>query len=134
MKRSTNLGLLILRLSVGVLMLLHGIAKLKAGVTGIEGMVEAQGLPSFFAYGVYIGEVIAPIFLIVGYRARLAALVLFFNCIVAALLAHSADIFSISPKTGGWVVELLGLYAFGALAIFFAGAGSIAFSSNNRWD
>ncbi|MCB0502929.1 MAG: DoxX family protein [Bacteroidetes bacterium] len=132
MRRSPDFGLLILRLSVGVLMLLHGIAKLK-GVTGIEGMLQDKGLPGFLAYGVYIGEIAAPIFLIVGYRTRVAALVFAINCVVAALLAHADDITQLS-KSGGWAVELLGLYFFGAIALFFTGGGKLAFSSSNKWD
>ncbi|PVX52223.1 putative oxidoreductase [Balneicella halophila] len=133
MKKQVNLGLLILRLAVGCLMLLHGIAKLKHGIPGIEGMVESHGLPTFLAYGVYVGEVVAPLLIIVGYKTRLAALVLFFNCIVATSLAHGGQIFSLN-ETGGWALELLGLYGFGALALFFTGAGSYAVASRGRWD
>ncbi|MEZ5008073.1 MAG: DoxX family protein [Chitinophagales bacterium] len=132
MRRSPDFGLLIMRLSIGVLMLLHGIAKLK-GVDGIEGMLQSKGLPGFLAYGVYIGEIAAPIFLIVGYRTRVAALVFAINCVVAALLAHADDINQLSQH-GGWAVELLGLYFFGALALFFTGGGKLAFSSSSKWD
>ena len=40
-------GKLVLRLSVGVLMLLHGIHKLLHGVDGIGGMLAGMGLPAF---------------------------------------------------------------------------------------
>lgn len=49
--RNIDLGILILRLSVGVLMLLHGIAKLQHGAEGIEALVAGSGLPTFVAYG-----------------------------------------------------------------------------------
>jgi|TARA_B110001452_G_C15174775_1_gene408229 hypothetical protein len=58
MNKNTNLGLLILRIAVGGLMLLHGIAKLN-GVSNIEEMSSAIGLPAFLAYGVYITEIVA---------------------------------------------------------------------------
>ncbi len=45
-------GKLLLRIMLGVLILLHGIAKLKGGIGGIAGMVTASGLPKFFAYGI----------------------------------------------------------------------------------
>ncbi len=44
--RSLDTGLLILRVSLGVMMLLHGIAKIFKGVGGIEGMLEQSGLPA----------------------------------------------------------------------------------------
>lgn len=131
--RNTDLGLLILRLAVGILMLLHGIAKLQHGIGGIEALTEAAGLPSFVAYGVYVGEVIVPIFIILGFATRAAALVFAFNCFTAAMLAHAGDIFTLNA-TGGWSVELLGLFFFGALALVFTGGGKYALSSKHIWD
>lgn len=131
--RNTDLGLLVLRLSIGLMMLLHGIAKLIYGAGFIEGIVVSAGLPSFVAYGVYVGEVVAPLFIIFGYGTRVAALIFAINCLVAALLAHSAEIFSLSAH-GGWAVELLGLYFFGALALVFTGGGKYALSSKHLWD
>lgn len=131
--RNIDLGLLILRLSIGGLMLLHGISKLSHGAGMIEQMVAETGLPSFIAYGVYIGEIIAPLFIIVGYGTRIAAAIFAFNMIVAVSLAHSGDIFSLS-NTGGWALELQGLYFFGALALLFTGAGKYAVSKKHLWD
>jgi len=131
--RNTDLGILILRLSIGILMLLHGIAKLSHGAGMIEQMVAQTGLPSFIAYGVYIGEVIAPLFIILGYGTRIAAAVFAFNMIVAVSMAHSGDIFTLSD-TGGWTLELQGLYFFGALALVFTGAGKYAISKKHLWD
>lgn len=55
-------GKLLLRLAVGGLMLFHGLHKLIDGVDGISGMLVAKGLPGFIAYGVLVGEVVAPCF------------------------------------------------------------------------
>lgn len=132
-ERNVNLGLLILRLSVGVLMLLHGIGKLIHGVGMIEQVVLANGMPVFVTYGVYIGEVIAPALIILGYATRPAALVLAFNCVVAAFLVHSNEIFTLGEQ-GGWAVELLGLFFFGALALVFTGGGKYALSHKYFWD
>src|SRR3546814_3807409 len=67
-----GLGKLVLRLTLGILLLFPGMAKLSHGVRGIEGMVAAHGLPAFFGWAVYIGEVVAPILLIVGGYTRAA--------------------------------------------------------------
>lgn len=132
MNKNTDLGLLILRIAIGVLMLFHGIAKFN-GVDGIIGMLEGKGLPGALAYGVYITEVIAPILIIIGFRTRLASVVYIVGVLAAIFLVHSGDIFSLTPH-GGWGIELLGLYLFGSLTLFFTGSGKMAFSSSNKWD
>ncbi len=132
MNKNRDLSLLILRIGVGVLMLLHGIAKLK-GLGFIEGMLAKSGLPIFFAYGVYLTEIIAPLLIIIGYRTRLASIFLIFGTLFAMLLVHSANIFQLN-QTGGWGVELLGLYITGALALAISGSGKFALSSKNKWD
>ena len=132
MSKNLNLGLLILRIAIGALMLLHGIAKFK-GLSFIEGMLTEKGLPAFLAYGVYVTEIIAPILIIIGYRTRLASAVYVLGVLMAIFLVHTSDIFTLNQH-GGWGIELLGLYLFGGLALFFTGAGKIAASSTNKWD
>jgi len=133
MRKNNDLGLLILRISVSVLMLLHGISKFSGGLEFIKSMLVEKGLPDFIAYGVIVGEVLAPIAILIGFRTRIAAAIYAFNCLVAILMVHSADIFAMADH-GGWALELLGLYFFGALALFFTGAGNIAVSKTNKWD
>ncbi|EGK00722.1 DoxX family protein [Dysgonomonas gadei] len=133
LERNIDLGLLILRLSVGVLMLMHGIAKLMHGAGGIEQMLEASGLPAFIVYGVYVGEVIAPLFIIFGFGTRIAAAIFAFNMLVAVGMAHSADIFTVN-EAGGWTIELQALYFFGAVALIFTGGGKYALSNKKLWD
>jgi len=132
MNKNTDLGLLILRIAIGALMLLHGFAKLK-GVSFIEGMLNKNGLPAFLAYGVYITEIIAPLLIIIGFRTRLASAIYASGLLFALFLVHSEDIFTLT-KNGGWGIELLGLYLFGAIALFFTGGGRMASSSSNKWD
>lgn len=131
--RNIDLGILVLRLSIGGLMLMHGVAKLIHGAGGIEQMLEASGLPPFIAYGVYVGEIIAPLLIILGLATRGAAAVFAFNMIVAVAMAHAGDILSLSA-TGGWMIELQALYFFGALALIFTGGGNYAVSKKYLWD
>jgi len=133
MNKNIDLGILILRITLGGLMLFHGIAKIIYGIGGIQEMLTAKGLPGFLAYGVYIGEIIVPLLLIIGFRTRIAALIFAFNMLVAMLLAHAGNIFTLS-KHGGWAVELIALFLFGAVALFFTGAGKYALSTSNKWD
>ncbi len=117
-----DLGKLVLRVSVGVLILLHGIFKLQNGVDGIAGMLGNNGLPAFLAYGVYIGEVVGPALVILGVFTRIGALLIAGNMLVAFLLAHMQELFSLS-KMGGWALELQGMFLLGAIAIALLGAG-----------
>ncbi|PLW92397.1 MAG: DoxX family protein [Marinilabiliales bacterium] len=132
MKRNIDLGLLVLRISIGVLMLLHGIAKI-GKLDFIKMMLTKINLPEFIAYGVYLGEILAPVLIIIGFRTRLASAIFAFNALTAILLVHSSEIFTITEH-GGWGIELLGLYLFGAIALIFSGGGKYALSQNNKWD
>lgn len=118
---------LILRLTIGVLILLHGIFKImNPGSIGfIGGLFEAMHLPAFLAYLVYIGEVVAPLMLIAGYKTKIASGLIVITMVVVIALAHMGDIFTLT-QGGGWGIELQALYLFGALAIFGLGAGKYA--------
>ncbi len=133
MLKNQNLGLLMIRVSLGVLMLFHGIQKLAGGLGFIKGMLTEMGMPGFFAYGVVVGEVLAPLAILIGFRTRIASAIYAFNMIVAAIMVHGGQFFSVSPH-GGWALELVGLYFFGALALVFTGAGDYSLSTKNQRD
>ena len=116
-------GKFVLRVVLGVVMLMHGIAKLKGGIDPITGMVTGHGLPAVLAYGVYAGEVLGPILLIVGFYARLGAALVAINMLVALFLAHRADLFALNPQSGGWAIELQALMLFSAIAVMLLGPG-----------
>jgi putative oxidoreductase len=119
---SECLGKLLLRLSVGGLMLLHGVGKIQHGIDMISGAVKAHNWPEFIAYGVYVGEVLAPALVIVGFWTRLAAAVMAINMIIAVWLAHVDQAWALN-QGGGWALELQGLYFFGAICILLLGPG-----------
>jgi len=124
-----DLGKLILRLSLGVLILFHGMDKMLHGIGAITSMIAATGLPGSFAYGVYVGEVVAPVMLIAGFHARVGATLIAVNMVVAILLVHTGDLLSLGPH-GGWRLELQGLYLVSALALVCLGPGR--YSLNQR--
>lgn len=130
--RRIDIALLLLRVSLGAMMLLHGLAKLD-GIGGIKNRLASNGIPEMIAYGVYLGEIIAPILMIIGFRTRFASLIFLLNCLVALFLVHSEDIFTITDK-GAWGVELLGLYIFGSMALVFTGGGKYSISTKSTWD
>lgn len=120
-----DVGKLILRLSLGIMMLFHGIAKLNHGVSGIIGMLEAHGLPGFFAYGVFIGEILAPLMVLVGMQMRVGAVLIVVNMLFAIGLAHGNEMLALS-RHGGWAIELQMFYLLTALALVFLGPGKYA--------
>ena len=127
-----DLGKLLLRLVVGGLMLFHGIGKVRGGIDGI-----AAGLPEdirFVAYGVYLGEVVGPALVLIGFLTRPGALLIAINMIVAVSMVHSHQVLSINER-GIYELELQAFYLFGALAIFFLGAGRYSVSRGmSVWD
>lgn len=127
-------GKLLLRVLLAVLLLFHGIAKIFGGPGYIVGLVTKAGLPGMLGYLVYVGEVIAPLFLLIGVFSRAAALVIAINMIVAIALVHGDEIFTMT-KTGGWALELQGFYFGTALAIALLGAGRYSIGGlNGRWN
>jgi putative oxidoreductase len=122
MNVNNDFASLILRLNLGILTLLHGLHKLIYGVGGIPAMLAANGLPTFLAYGVFIGEIIAPVMLIIGVRSRLAGSIIVINMLVALYLAHRTQFGSLNAS-GGWALELQAFFLITALAIAFMGGG-----------
>lgn len=117
-----GVGKLILRIALGGMILMHGIAKLTGGIGFITDTVTSVGLPAFFAYAVYIGEVVAPLLLIVGWYARIGAAVIAINMLFAIGLVHGAEFFTLN-QSGGWALELQGMFLFTAIALALIGPG-----------
>lgn len=127
-------GRLLLRLAVGGLLIFHGIAKLKNGIGWMAGPLSGLGLPAFVGYGVYVGEVIAPIFILLGKWARIAGLVVSFNMLAAIVIALRNRVFTLNTG-GGWAIELELLFLLGGVTIFLLGSGKYSASrGNGAWD
>jgi putative oxidoreductase len=129
MTGSSDFGKLLLRLMVGGLMLFHGIAKINGGIDFIINKVTQEGFPEFLAYGVYIGEVVAPLLIILGLKTRFASFIVVLTMAFAIYLVHANDLFEIT-KTGAWAIELQMMYLLSALALMFLGAGKLSFDKD----
>lgn len=125
--QKNDIGRFILRLSIGGLMLFHGMNKILYGNEQVSQILSNVGLPTFLSFGVFIGEVLAPILLILGQWTRLAGFFIAVDMFVATLLVHSAQMDEIN-QMGGWSLELNALYFLGAIAIMFLGSGHISTS------
>jgi putative oxidoreductase len=120
-----DFGKLVLRLSLGGLLLFHGVHKILTGIDPIRSMIGSHGLPDYLAFGVYAGEVLAPVLIILGLFTRIGGALVVVNMIVALLLVHMGMLFGLD-STGGYALELQALYLFGGLAVALLGAGRIA--------
>jgi putative oxidoreductase len=120
-------GKLVLRLTIGVLMLFHGVSKLLHTeiLDSISGVLASHGLPGFIAYGVLVGEVLAPLLLIGGVYSRVGGLLIVINMLFAIALMHAGDLFSMTDH-GGYRLELQACYLFGGLAVALLGSGKYA--------
>lgn len=132
-EKNQSTALLTQRVTIGILILFHGIANTGSGFAFIKSVLVGHGIPEFLAYGAFLGEVMAPLLIIAGFRTRLAGLALAINMLVAILSAHAGDILSLNAF-GAWAIELQLFYLLGGVALFFSGAGAYAASKDNFWD
>jgi len=122
-----SIAKLILRLSLGFLILFHGVAKIidPSSIEFFGGRLVEFSIPSLLAYGVYLGEVIAPLMLIIGFYTRTAAFLIAVNMIFAIMLFHAHNLLELN-QYGGWELELQGFYFLTAIIIFLQGSGKYA--------
>lgn len=125
--KNNDLGKLVLRLTIGILMLFHGVGKIiHSGSLGFIGdKLALSGFPSELAYGVYLGEVVAPLFIILGIFCRWGGLLLVVNMLFAIILVHMGEIFTLTEQ-GGYRLELQGFYLFCGFAVILLGSGKYA--------
>ncbi len=129
-----DVGKLLLRMTVAGLMLFHGVEKLLHGPGGVGTDLVQHGFPELLAYGVYVGEVVAPAFVLLGAWTRLWAVVYALSITFATLLVHGRDFVHLAP-TGGWAAELWAFYITGPMVVALLGAGRYAMRPGEfPWD
>ncbi|MQR00150.1 DoxX family protein [Glaciimonas soli] len=125
-----DLGKLVLRATLAILILFHGVSKILSGPGYIVGLLSHAGLPPALAYLVYVGEIVAPLLILFGVWSRIGALIVVVNMLVAFGLVHSKQLMMIND-TGGWQLELQGFYLFVAVAVLLLGAGRFSVGGKN---
>ena len=127
LNQSEHLAKFLLRLMVGGLMLFHGLAKLLNLQTlgFIKNQLVEIGMPPVFAYGVFVGEIVAPILILLGIYSRFGGFLIFINMIFAIVLVHMHDILALTEH-GGWRLELQVFYLIGGILILMLGSGRYA--------
>jgi putative oxidoreductase len=110
---------------IGVLLLFHGVDKLKHGIGMIKGLLVAHGLPEWLSYGVYVGELLAPLLLLLGFHSRIWAGIITFNMLTAIWLTNFKGMTTLGAH-GAWGMETVMFYLLGSLAITLLGSGKYA--------
>ena len=126
-----SLGLLILRLSIGIMLIHHGYEKLANIDNFAEAFVKPLHLPFpiLLSYLAAFSEVVGSWLLITGLLARGGGLLIAGTASVGIYHALVTTGFNI------YLLELLVLYMGGALCVTFNGAGEYAFDELilRRW-
>jgi putative oxidoreductase len=127
-----DVGKLILRVGFAGLLLCHGIHKLLHGVGPVMDQLEASGLPRPMAYGSLVGEVVAPVLVLLGLFTRPAAAIMALTMVTAGYVAFRDQLFTLTP-VGAWALEPVAVFFLGSLAVCFLGAGRFSLSRGKSW-
>jgi putative oxidoreductase len=117
--KTYDLSLLIFRVGVATLMLTHGYKKFMKLLEGSTGFADPIGIGETTTfYLAILSEFIAPIFIIIGYKTRLASIFPMMTMLTAALIVHANDPFARQ--------EMPLLYLASFFMIFMVGPGKIS--------
>ena len=115
-KNLPDLGLLVLRIGFAGMMLTHGIPKINSLFESPIKFADPIGLGETTSLILtIIGEVVAPILILVGFKTKLASIPAIITMFVAAFIVHASDPIDVKEKAL--------LYLFSFLVVFFTGAG-----------
>jgi putative oxidoreductase len=127
---SDDIGKLIGRLSVSVLLLFHGVHKLLNGIDPIKNMVTGHHLPEALSYGVYLGELVGPVLVAIGFFSRVGGALIALNLVAAVYLAQLHNLFALNGQ-GGYALELEVFYLLGGVCVMLSGAGRFSLGGAN---
>ena len=127
---TSQVGNLVLRLTLAVVMWPHGAQKVLGWFGGsgfsatYETFTDKMGIPAIFALAAILSEFLAPIFLVFGCLTRLASLFIAITMSVAMTYNwHNGFFMNWYGNQKGEGVEYQILYVGAALALFLIGAG-----------
>lgn len=125
MNNTYHFGALMLRIIGGGLMLVHGIPKLMKLIRGDFSFANPLGVgPEASLILTVFAEFICALFILVGFRTKIATIPLMVTMLVAAFIVHGDDPFQKKELA----ILYFGIY----LALFFIGSGK--YSLDNALD
>lgn len=121
--RYNNFALLVLRVGLSGMMLTHGIPKIERLFNTPVEFPDPLGIGALWSLLLtLLGEVVAPILIIIGLKSRHSSIVALITMLVAAFVVHANDPFGKKEKAL--------LYALGFLVVFLAGPGKFSIDKN----
>lgn len=124
-----DIGALILRVTIGGLLFLHGLHKITAGIENQTNLLEAHGIPGQLMGFIYLSEVLAPVLIVLGVFTRLSALSILMT-MVTILFVIPAPLLGLNEH-GASNIELQLFYLLTPLVLFFTGPGRYRVRSDN---
>jgi putative oxidoreductase len=122
--KEVNLVISIFRVLIGVLLIIYGIDKVMHSIF-IRDVLKDAGLPTFSAYICIAVGFIAPIFIIIGYKTRLAAIAILCNCLYLMSVIRINDLLELYEQ-GRWAMTILVVFLICTTLLIISGGGKYA--------
>ena len=123
-----EVGIVILRVVLGLIFFVHGLSKFQGGITNTVGFFDSIGIPGFMAYVIALIELIGGIALILGIGTQIVS-VLFAVIMLGAIFTVKLPAGLLgNGQMAGYELELSLL----AVSIYFVFANKSAFSLDNK--
>jgi putative oxidoreductase len=117
---SSDVGALILRVTLGGVIFMHGFNKVIHGIDEQIQVLASNGIPGQFMLFVYISEVLAPALIVLGILTRLSSL----SIIVTMIIVFYVLPFPVGlDEHGALTIESQLFFLLLPAAIFFIGPG-----------
>jgi putative oxidoreductase len=126
-------GALLLRVSLGVLFLMHGLY-VKVFVFGMANtgkFFATMGLPEWFAWAVMLYETLGGLALILGLYVRWVAVFLGLHMLAATVMGHAGNGWLFTNQGGGYEFPLF--WAIGCFALALIGGGAHSIAPGESW-
>ena len=126
--RKYEIGLLILRVVLGITFVIHGIAKFQMGLGNVAGWFESIGILGFLGYVVAFIELLGGIALILGIGTRIFS-ALIAIVMVGAIFTSKLSLGFIGEVAAGYELDVALL----AMAVVLVISGSQLLSLDNKF-
>ncbi len=128
--QSTQVGISMLRVSLGVMWIAHALLKLLVfTLPGTAQFFQSVGFPGFLAYPVFAVEILGGIALVTGFYARQVSLVLV-PVMLAAASVHFGNGWVFTSPNGGWEYPIFLTVA--SVSLWLIGDGAFAIRRSDR--
>ena len=122
--RLQPLALLVMRLTLGLIMTVHGSQKVFGGLHQFANVVHGMGIPAWLGYMAAFVELLGGLMILVGFFTGAAAFAICIDLIVAIWKVHWQQGFTISDGRIGYEFALSAATI--AFALIFFGGGPIS--------